>query len=142
MCRPIYFFYNPQLHYPTHDFCGWKASISTLSCIKRAKWKIWSHCTRNYFSAYKRLQSLIHNQLSSPRYHSLFRYSWFKGGYVAEKLGEFENPVDFSLKTFSNTLWEISGCQNVSAIRCSRCKKSLCFKHFFEEHHYCTTYNE
>ena len=62
-----------------------------------------------------KLQSLVHNQLSVPRYHSLFKYSWFKSGYVAEKPGEFENPVDFSFKTF---------------------------KHFFEEHHYCTTYNE
>ena len=51
-----------------------------------------------------KLQSLVHNQLSSPRYHSLFKYSWFKSGYVAEKPGEFENPVDFSFKTFSNTL--------------------------------------
>ena len=89
-----------------------------------------------------KLQSLVHIQLSSPRYHSLFNYSWFKSGYVAEKPGEFENPVDFSFKTFSNTLNEISGCQNVAAIRCSWCKKYLYFKHFFEEHHYSTTYNE
>ena len=89
-----------------------------------------------------KLQSLVHNQLSSPRYHSLFKYSWFKSGYVAEKPGEFANPVDFSFKTFSNTLREISGCQNVAAIRCSWCTKSLCFKHLFEEHHCCTTYYE
>ena len=63
-----------------------------------------------------KLQSLVHNQLSSPRYHSLFKYSWFESGYDAEKLGEFENPVDLSFKTFSNTLCEISGCQNVVAI--------------------------
>ena len=42
-----------------------------------------------------KLQSLVHNQLSSPRYRSLFKYSWFKSGYVAEKPGEFENTVDF-----------------------------------------------
>ena len=44
------------------------------------------------------------------------RDTWFKSGYVAEKTGGFENPVDFSFKTFSNTLCEISGCQNVTAI--------------------------
>ena len=82
-----------------------------------------------------KLQSLVHNQLSSPGYHNLFKYSWFKSGYIAEKPGEFENPVDFSLKTFSNTLCEIPGCQNVAVIRCSWCKQSLCFKHFFEEHY-------
>ena len=36
-----------------------------------------------------KLQSLVHNQLSSPSYHSLFKYSWFKSGYIAEKPGEF-----------------------------------------------------
>ncbi|CAD6208878.1 GSCOCG00010700001-RA-CDS, partial [Cotesia congregata] len=29
-----------------------------------------------------KLQSLTHNQLSSPRYRDLFKYSWFKSGYV------------------------------------------------------------
>ena len=47
-----------------------------------------------------KLQSLVHNQLSLPRYHSLFKYSWFKSGYVAEKPGELENPVDKTLKHF------------------------------------------
>ena len=89
-----------------------------------------------------KLQSLVHNQLSSPRYRTLFKYFWFKSGYVAEKPGEFENPVEFSFKPFSNTLCKISGCQNVAEIRCLWCKKSLCFKHFFKEHHYYTTYSE
>ena len=80
-----------------------------------------------------KLQTSVHNQLFSPRYHSLLKYSWFKSGYVVEKPEKFENPVDFSFKTYSNALCEI---------RCSWCKKSLCFKYFFEEHHYCTTYNE
>ena len=74
-----------------------------------------------------KLQSLVHNQLSSQRYHSLFKYSWFKSGYNAEKQGEFENPVDFSFKTFSNTLCEISGCQTVAAIMVDvRGAKNLC----------------
>ncbi|KYQ49481.1 hypothetical protein ALC60_11447 [Trachymyrmex zeteki] len=41
-----------------------------------------------------KLQSLIHNQLSSPRYHNLFKYSWFKSGYTNERPEEFENPVE------------------------------------------------
>ena len=32
-----------------------------------------------------KLQSLIHNQLSSPRYHKLFKYSWFKSGYTNKR---------------------------------------------------------
>lgn len=72
-----------------------------------------------------KLQSLVHNQLSSPRYRNLFQYSWFKSGYIAEKPGEFENPVDFSFGKLSNTLCEIEGCQNIAVITCSWCKKSL-----------------
>ena len=74
-----------------------------------------------------KLQSLVHNELSSPRYHSLFKDSWFKSGNSAEKPREFENPVDFSFKTFSNTLCEIPGCKNVAVIRCSWCKKIFMF---------------
>ncbi|KYN42704.1 hypothetical protein ALC56_02863, partial [Trachymyrmex septentrionalis] len=33
-----------------------------------------------------KLQSLIHNQLSSPRYHNLFKYSWFKSDYCKKSL--------------------------------------------------------
>jgi len=36
-----------------------------------------------------KLQSLIH-QLSSPRYHNLFKYSWFKCSYTNERPEEFE----------------------------------------------------
>ena len=51
-----------------------------------------------------KLQSLVHNQLFSPRYRSLLQYSWFKNDAVAEKPGEFENPVDFFFKRFSTTI--------------------------------------
>ncbi|XP_071579285.1 uncharacterized protein, partial [Temnothorax nylanderi] len=77
-----------------------------------------------------KLQSLIHNQLSSPRYHNLFKYSWFKSGYTNERPEEFENPVQFSLYDCSTTC-DIEGCDNIAAVRCSWCKNSLCLKHFF-----------
>ena len=43
-----------------------------------------------------KLQSLVHNQLTSPRYTNLFKYAWYKSGYIAEKPGKFKNPVNFS----------------------------------------------
>ncbi|KAK0079083.1 hypothetical protein PV325_001753 [Microctonus aethiopoides] len=43
-----------------------------------------------------KLQSLTHNQLSSPRYVNLFRYSWFKTGYTVVEPDTFENPVKFA----------------------------------------------
>lgn len=88
-----------------------------------------------------KLQSLVHNQLSSPRYENLFRYAWFKSGYIKEQPDYFENPVEFAYGTLSQSQCEIEGCTNVAVVRCSWCKKSLCFKHFFEEYHYCSTYN-
>lgn len=87
-----------------------------------------------------KLQSLVHNQLSSPRYINLFKYAWYKSGYIDEKPGEFENPVEFSFGDSCKTHCEVEGCMNVAVIRCSWCKKSLCFKHFFDDNHYCTRF--
>ena len=89
-----------------------------------------------------KLQSLVHNQLTSPRYTNLFKYSWYKSGYIAEKPGKFENPVDFSFGDSCKTHCDILGCTNIAVIRCSWCKKSLCFKHFFDEYHYCSKFEE
>lgn len=84
-----------------------------------------------------KLQSLVHNQL----YQNIFRYAWFKSGYITKKPDEFENPVDFAFGESSHPLFEIEGCSNVAVIRCSWCKKSLCLHHFFDEYHYCTNYD-
>ena len=47
-----------------------------------------------------KLQSWVHNQLSSPRYHSLFKYSWFKSGYVAENQENLRIQWTFPSKHF------------------------------------------
>lgn len=86
-----------------------------------------------------KLQSLTHNQLASPRYTSLFKYSWFKSNYITEKPEHFENPVDFGFGQ-TKTHCEIPGCDHIAIVQCAWCKKSLCLKHFFEDYHYCTTY--
>ncbi|EFN87350.1 hypothetical protein EAI_02123, partial [Harpegnathos saltator] len=41
------------------------------------------------------IQSLIHNQFSSPRFKNVFRYAWWKCGYIADKPHKSEVPVDF-----------------------------------------------
>ncbi|OXU20842.1 hypothetical protein TSAR_010038 [Trichomalopsis sarcophagae] len=88
-----------------------------------------------------KLQSLVHNQLSSPRYINLFKYSWYKSCYTDVHPKNFENPVNFAFRSQSNILCEIAGCSNVAIVRCSWCKKSLCLKHFFDDYHYCSTYD-
>ena len=62
-----------------------------------------------------KLQSFVHNQLSSP-------------------------PVEFGFGG-SQPHCEIPGCNNVAIIRYSWCQKSLCLKHFFNDYHFCSTYN-
>lgn len=89
-----------------------------------------------------RLQSLVHNQFSSPRYLNLFKYSWFRSGYLEEKPEKFDNPVDFSFGESCSSKCEIEGCQNAAIIRCGWCKKSLCFEHFFDGYHYCSDFNK
>jgi len=39
-----------------------------------------------------KLQSLTHNQLSSPRFKNLFHYAWVKSGYLEKHPDEFQNP--------------------------------------------------
>ena len=84
-----------------------------------------------------KLQSLIHNQLSSPKYHDVFAYAWYKSGYIVEKPNQFENPVDFafSQQDFIHPP-RCSICGNYAIIRCAWCNQYLCFQHFFEEFHH------
>ena len=72
-----------------------------------------------------KLQSLVHNQFSSPRYRNLFKYSWYASGYVYEKPEKFENPVDFSFGDSCETRCQIEGCKNVTLIRCGWCKNRV-----------------
>jgi hypothetical protein len=72
-----------------------------------------------------KLQSLVHNQLSSPRYINLFKYSWYKSGYIGEKPDEFDNPVEFAFGQMETVKCEVASCNEVGVIRCSWCKKVL-----------------
>ena len=87
-----------------------------------------------------KLQSLVHNQLSSPRYINIFKQGWFKSNYIDKKPENFDNHVEFSFGG-SQPHCEIPGCKNVAIRRCSWCQKSLCLKHFFNDYHFCSTYN-
>ena len=87
-----------------------------------------------------KLQSLVHNQLSSPRYINIFKQGRFKSNYIDKKPENFDNPVEFGFGG-SQPHCEIPGCKNVAIIKCSWCQKSLCLNHFFNEYHFSFTYN-
>ena len=63
------------------------------------------------------LQSLVHNQLSSPRYIIIFKQGW-----IDKKSEKFDNPGFGG----SQPHCEIPGCKNVAIMRYSWCRKSLC----------------
>lgn len=88
-----------------------------------------------------KLQSLTHNQLSSPRFKNLFQYAWFKSGYVEIHPGEFQNPVEFCYLQNEKHIPKCSICGMAAFMRCAWCGEYFCFKHFYEEYHYCTNYN-
>ena len=39
------------------------------------------------------LRSLVHNQLSWPRYINIFKQGWFKSNYNDKKPEKFDNPA-------------------------------------------------
>ncbi|XP_011858199.1 PREDICTED: uncharacterized protein LOC105555765, partial [Vollenhovia emeryi] len=85
-----------------------------------------------------KLQSLTHNQFSSPRFQNLFKFAWFKSGYIQNRPEEYQTPGEFCFKDHSRLKCDI--CDGISVIICSWCKKSLCITHFFHEHHLCNEY--
>jgi len=70
-----------------------------------------------------KLQSLTHNQFSSPRFTNLFQYAWYKSGYLEYRPGEFDTPVDFCFKKQSKSTCDI--CGQVFVITCAWQKVSL-----------------
>lgn len=86
-----------------------------------------------------KLQSLTHNQLSSPRFHNLFKYAWYKSGYLPHRPEPFENPVSFCYPDTDFTP-RCAVCGKPALLRCAWCKKDLCFEHFFDQYHFCSEY--
>lgn len=121
-----------------YGFRIWKNFVRTFSDrVILLNYDINLHLRNNII----KLQSLTHIQLSSPRFHNLFKYAWYKSGYIEERPPRFENPVDFCFS--GKDVQEIPRCSICGApaiIRCSWCKEYLCMQHFFEEYHDCGHY--
>jgi len=121
-----------------YGFRTWKNFVRTFSDrVMLLNYDINLHLRNNII----KLQSLTHIQLSSPRFHSLFKYAWFKSGYIKERPSRFDNPVDFCFSRRDiQKIPRCSICGKSAIIRCSWCKQYLCMHHFFEEHHDCKYY--
>jgi len=118
-----------------YGFRLWKNFVRTFSDrVMLLNYDINLHLRNNII----KLQSLTHIQLSSPRFHNLFKYAWYKSGYIEERPPQFETPVDFCFN--GKDIQEIPSCSICGApavIRCSWCKQYFCMQHFFEEYHNC-----
>jgi len=118
-----------------YGFRLWKNFVRTFSDrVMLLNYDINLHLRNNII----KLQSLTHIQLSSPRFHNLFKYAWYKSGYIEERPPQFETPVDFCFN--GKDIQEIPHCSICGApavIRCSWCKQYFCMQHFFEEYHNC-----
>jgi hypothetical protein len=79
------------------------------------------------------MHSLIHNQLSSPKFQKMWQYSWYKSGYTNTHPGKFKNVVEICFSSEINQCEE--NCEEVVFICCSYCEKSICFNHFFHNFH-------
>lgn len=84
-----------------------------------------------------KLQSLVFEQLRSPRYQPLFQYSWFKSGLIGSRSNQFQNPVRFCFN-YDKLICDF--CEDLQMLTCSWCKSSLCVQHFFENFHICKNY--
>jgi hypothetical protein len=80
------------------------------------------------------LQSLIHNQLSSPVFTPMIRYAWFKCGYTDVNPGSFQTVIEVCFKLKQDHC-DTYSCDQFSFIRCSYCNKILCLQCFFLNYH-------
>ena len=87
-----------------------------------------------------KLQSLVHNQLSAPRYKALFQYAWFSSGYLEACPAAFINPVEFGFHDIRETQRNV--CERPPVIKCSWCKQCLCLVDFIVKYHFCDRYYE
>lgn len=82
------------------------------------------------------LQSLIHNQLTSPKYRDMIRYAWHHTD-PSFNISELEN---YPPKMVTAIQFDVDdrqkcakrGCENYAFLKCSHCGKPMCLHHFLE----------
>ena len=82
-----------------------------------------------------RLNSLIHNQLSSSLFILVMKYSQFTEGYVNQHPGNLESVNEFCFNVDGNFCQQLN-CHLLPFIQWSYCHKFVSFEHFFEACHY------
>lgn len=80
------------------------------------------------------IQSLIHNQLSSPQYRDMILYAWrntdpnFNRGELSSYPPKMVSNIQFEFDAASRC--QVPGCSRHAFIKCAHCGKLLCHHHF------------
>ena len=91
-----------------------------------------------------KLQSLVHNQFSSPRYSPMWSVGWSRPGYSEQPDFKHVTPSQFCFNNEDAKLYNRcgnAGCLGKHFLTCAWCKEAHCFKCFFVDYHYCTYVN-
>lgn len=75
-----------------------------------------------------KLNSIVYNQLCSPAFNDLVKYSWKVAGYENEGLDDilrFKSAMEVCFKDLGHCII----CNNQSVLKCSYCNQELCFNH-------------
>ena len=122
-----------------YGFRLWKSYLRYISdAVLLENWDCNLHLRDNII----KIQSLIHNQFSCPRFWETWRNGWWKAGYLEGEGPEFTAPFEFCFESEAAIRMEkCFHCEKRHFITCAWCKATLCFYHFFEDYHYCSTVN-
>jgi hypothetical protein len=88
-----------------------------------------------------KMHSLIFDKFQSDSFRPMLRYSWFACGYTDERAGRFENARELLFCQIDEECHE-DMCDQSTFIRCSHCKKHLCFEHFYIHYHFHNELNQ
>lgn len=109
-----------------YTFRPWKNFLKQFSdLVMLYDFKINLHLRNNVL----KLQSLTHNQFSSPRFINMFKYAWYKSGYTSEKPPRCGTPATYC---FQNHEISCKFCDEAAVMKCSWCTISMCMDHFFD----------
>lgn len=127
LCQPLDTYFHRLLKFLVKQFYYY----DSLHCHREAE-ELSELCSRN---GILKLQSLVHFVLSAPVFLPMVRYCWYSSGVWAD--GDkpiFENVSQVCFQS-KETNCSLIDCEIVSFIKCSWCKFSFCFTHFYKNYH-------